>query len=42
MSSGAPHFLSFAAHLGTHPLALVDVLKNKKKARDEYLSVGGK
>lgn len=41
MNSGASRFLSLAAHLGTHPLALVDVLK-KKHARDEYLSVGGK
>lgn len=26
-NSGASRFLSLAAHLGTHPLALVDVLK---------------
>lgn len=41
-NSTASCFLSRAAHFGTHPLALVDVLKKNKNARDEYLSVGGK
>lgn len=41
MNFGASRFLSLAVHLGTHPLAVVDVLK-KNNARDEYLSVGGK
>lgn len=41
-NSTASCFLSRAAHFGTHPLALVDVLKKNKNARDEYLFVGGK
>lgn len=41
MDFGARRFQSLTVRLGTHPLAMVDVLK-KHNARDEYLSVGGK